>query len=143
MPAAAADGLHEATSVGPVSTVLHVIVSQPFVMSPICGVQLATPTGPVATVLHVTPAPVPLGPLGVQVATLVVAPARVLQYVAVKPLPAFAGAAVQEATSDQLGTGGLVVQAVAVYALPEFAADAEQLATSVGPVVTVAHVVVT
>jgi hypothetical protein len=75
LPAPAGDGLHVATNVGPVLTVLQVMVSQPLVLSPVCGVQLATPTGPEVSVLQVTPAPVGPGRLGVQLPTLVVATA--------------------------------------------------------------------
>ena len=60
-----------------------------------------------------------------------------------KPLPDDAGSGVHDATSVQFGTGGLAVQVVLVHALPEFADCAEHAATSAGPVVTVAHVVVT
>lgn len=82
--------------------------------SPVCAVQDGTPVFGVRTVLQVTPRPLPFGPLGEQVPTAVAVPASVLQYVAVKPLPALAGSGVHEATSLQTGAAGLVVQVVAV-----------------------------
>jgi hypothetical protein len=84
------------------------------VLSPVCGVQAGTPVAGVRAVLQVTPWPLPFGPLGVQLPTLVGVPASVLQYVAVKPLPALAATGVHDATSLHTGAAGLVVQVVAV-----------------------------
>ena len=143
LPGPAAAGLHDATSVGPVVSVLQTMSCQPLLASPTCGVQLGTPVGPVATVLQVTPAPLPFGPLGVQELTFVVATENVRQYVAVKPLPALGGTGVHDATSVQVGVAGFVVHVLSVNALPALAAVAEHEATSVGPLVTVLQVVVT
>jgi len=55
LPAVGPDGVHEATSVGPVLLLPQVLVSQPLPELPVCGVHEATPVGPDTRLLQDTP----------------------------------------------------------------------------------------
>ena len=128
--------------VGPVVIVLQLVATQEFADVALCGVHEATGVGPVATlvgqdvVVQLLPVPAASGTQDAAPVGPVVTDGQVVD---VQLLPPPAGTGVQLPLGMELVTG---VQLVTVHELADVAGEAEQVCTGVFVVVTVLQLTV-